>query len=126
MSEKDKLLYTRQEAAALLRISQSYLDKLTRAGKISRLGAIQERNLWFAGLGVEWRHWEKLHLKFQLDSHAALADSRLAQIGDPAFQLSAGASWLFAPRWELDVSFIEDIAVDTAADFVLQLGLRYR
>ena len=98
----------------------------TRAGKISQLGAMQERDLWFAGLGVEWRHWEKLHLKLQIDSQAALADSRLPQTGDPMVQLSAGASWLIAPGWELDLSFSEDIAVDTAPDFVLQFGIRYR
>jgi hypothetical protein len=98
----------------------------TRAGKIDRLGDIQERNLWFAGLGMEWRAWETLHLKLQLDAHAAPADSRLEQIGDPAVMLSAGVSWAPAPRWELDFSFSEDIAVNTAADIVFQFGLRYR
>ena len=98
----------------------------TRAGKITALGDIQERNLWFAGLGMEWRAWETLHLKLQIDSHAAPADSSLEQIGDTAVQLSAGVTWTPASRWELDFSFSEDIALDTAADIVFQFGLRYR
>ena len=98
----------------------------TRAGKIDQLGDIQERDLWFAGLGMEWRAWETVHLKLQLDSHAAPADSSLDQIGEPAVQLSAGVTWAPASRWQLDFSFSEDIAVDTAADIVFQFGLRYR
>ena len=98
----------------------------TRAGKIAVLGDIQERDLWFAGLGMEWRAWRTVHLKLQIDSHAAPADSALEQIGDTAVQLSAGVTWVPSPRWELDFGFSEDIAVETAADIVFQFGLRYR
>ena len=97
-----------------------------RAGDADILGDIQEQDLWFAGLGLEWRAWQQVHLKMQVDSHAAPADSRLEQMGDPAVQLTVGMSWLFAPQWEAEFSFSEDIAVDTAPDFVLQFGLRYR
>ena len=97
-----------------------------RAGDIEQLGAVQEHNLWFAGLGMEWRGWETVHLKLQVDSHAAPADSSLDQIGEPAVQLSAGLSWVPGPHWELDFSFSEDIAVGTAADIVFQFGLRFR
>ena len=98
----------------------------TRAGKIEQLGNIQERDLWFAGLGMEWRAWETVHLKLQLDGHGAPADSSLDQIGEPAIIASAGITWEPAPRWQLDFSFSEDLAVDTAADIVFQFGLRYR
>ena len=97
-----------------------------RAGDADVLGSIQEQDLWFAGLGMEWRTWEALHLKLQVDSHAAVADSTLTQLGDASVQITAGMSWLFAPGWEAEFSFSEDIAVDTAPDFVLQLGVRYR
>jgi hypothetical protein len=97
-----------------------------RAGDADLLGGIQEQDLWFAGLGMEWRAWQTLHLKAQIDSHAAVADSRLTQLGDNSFQITAGLSWLFAPGWEAEFSFSEDIAVETAPDFVLQLGVRYR
>ena len=97
-----------------------------RAGDADVLGSIQEQDLWFAGLGMEWRTWESLHLKLQVDSHAAVADSTLTQLGDASVQITAGASWLFARGWEGEFSFSEDIAVDTAPDFVLQFGVRYR
>ena len=97
-----------------------------RAGDADVLGSIQEQDLWFAGLGMEWRTWEALHLKLQVDSHAAVADSTLTQLGDASVQITAGMNWLFAPGWEAEFSFSEDIAVDTAPDFVLQLGVRYR
>jgi hypothetical protein len=97
-----------------------------RAGDAEVLGSIQEQDLWFAGLGLEWQTWQQVHLKLQVDSHDAVADSDLDQLGDVAVQLSAGVGWLFAPGWELEFSFSEDIAVDTAPDFVIGLGLRYR
>jgi hypothetical protein len=97
-----------------------------RAGDADILGDIQEQDLWFAGIGVEWRAWETVHLKLQVDSNAAVADSKLDQMGDTSVQLTAGVSWRFASNWEVDAGFSEDIAVDTAPDFVVQLGLRYR
>jgi hypothetical protein len=97
-----------------------------RAGDADVLGSIQEQDLWFAGLGFEWQAWQQVHLKMQVDSHDAVADSRLDQMGEVAVQLSAGVSWLFAPGWEAEFSLSEDIAVDTAPDIVFQLGLRYR
>jgi hypothetical protein len=67
-----------------------------------------------------------LHLKLQLDGNDSIADSRLDQLGETAVQLTAGVSWLFAPGWEAEFSFSEDVSVDTAPDFVLQAGVRYR
>ncbi len=96
------------------------------AGDAEVLGDIQEEDLWFAGLSMEWRAWQTLHLKAQVDSHAEVADSSLTQLGDASVQLTLGASWLFSRDWEAEFSFSEDIAVDTTPDFVLQFGLRYR
>lgn len=97
-----------------------------RAGDTDLLGDIQEQDLWFAGIGLEWAAWESVHLKMQVDSHAAVTDSSLTQMGDTSIQLTTGLTWLFARNWELDAAFTEDIAVDTAPDFGLQLALRYR
>ena len=97
-----------------------------QAGDADVLGNIQEQDLWFAGGGMEWRTWESFHLKLQVDSHAAVADSATDQAGTTAVQLTAGASWLFARGWEAEFSFSEDINVETAPDFVLLFGLRYR
>jgi len=97
-----------------------------RAGDANLIAAMQQQNLWFAGLGLEWLAWSGLRLKLQLDSHAAPADSQLDQRGATSVRLSAGVDWLFSPEWSAELSFSEDIAVDTAPDFVVQLGLRYQ
>ena len=39
---------------------------------------------WFAGVGVEWPAWRRLHLKLQLDTHAPFADSALKELGEPS------------------------------------------
>lgn len=97
-----------------------------RAGDADILGDALEEDLWFAGLGLEWRTWETVHLKLQVDSHAAVVDSTLTATGDTSVQLTAGLTWLLGGHWELDAAFSEDIAVETAPDFVVHLGIRYR
>ncbi len=97
-----------------------------RAGDSDLLQGIQERNLWFAGLAVDWLVAEHWSLLAQLDSNAAPTDSQLNALGDVGVTLSGGVRWRFAPRWSVDVSLVEDIAVETAADIVFQASLRYR
>ena len=97
-----------------------------RAGEIPGLAPVQQQDLWFAGLAMDWRLREQLSLLLQVDGHAAVADSALTQLGESSVQLTVGGRWTFAPGWAAEVSFSEDIAVNTAPDFVLQIGLRYR
>ncbi|MBN7798238.1 DUF3187 family protein [Parahaliea mediterranea] len=96
-----------------------------RAGEIAELGPRQERDLWFAGAGLAWRLSPSWSLLGQLDAHAAPMDSALDALGGDAVMLSAGARWRFAPRWAVDVSLVEDIAVETAPDVIFQASLRY-
>lgn len=97
-----------------------------RAGDSDLLQSVQQRNLWFAGLALDWRvsgHWSLLA---QVDSHAGPLDSDITAVGDTAFLLSLGARWRLAPQWALDFSLIEDIAVETAPDITFQVSLRWR
>jgi Protein of unknown function (DUF3187) len=96
-----------------------------RAGSSDLLEGIQERNLWFAGLGLDWVLAERWSLLAQLDSHAAPTDSNISALGDNAIMLALGARWRFAPSWSVDVSMVEDIQVETAADIAFQATLRY-
>ncbi|MCP5189468.1 MAG: DUF3187 family protein [Pseudomonadales bacterium] len=96
-----------------------------RAGDSDLLQGFQERNLWFAGLGLDWRVAERWSLLAQVDSNAAPTESQLTALGDPGVTLSGGVRWRFAPRWSVDASLVEDIAVETAADVVFQATLRY-
>lgn len=96
------------------------------AGESELIETIQERHLWFAGLGLDWRIGESWSVLGQVDAHAAPADSDIKGIGDAAIMLSVGARWRFAESWVLDVSLVEDIQVETAPDVVFQAGVRWR
>ena len=96
------------------------------AGQSDLIENIQEQNLWFAGLGLDWRISPSWSVLGQLDAHAAPADSDIKGIGEAAVMVSVGARWRFADDWALDVSVVEDIQVETAPDVVFQAGVRWR
>ena len=96
------------------------------AGESELIENIQEQHLWFAGLGLDWRLGESWSLLGQVDAHAAPADSDIKGIGETAVMLTLGARWRFAEQWDLDLSLVEDIQVETAPDVVFQAGVRWR
>ncbi len=96
------------------------------AGESELIENIQEQHLWFAGLGLDWRLGESWSLLGQVDAHAAPADSDIKGIGETAVMLTFGARWRFAEQWDLDLSLVEDIQVETAPDVVFQAGVRWR
>ena len=96
-----------------------------RAGRSDLIGPAQERDLWFAGLTVDWRLSERWSLLAQVDGHAAPMDSGLTALGEDAIMFTFGARWRFSRRWALDVSVVEDAQVETAPDVTFQASLRY-
>jgi len=97
-----------------------------RAGDSDLLEEIQEQNLWFAGLALDWQFAQHWSLIAQLDSHGAPLHSDLTGVGDDAVLGTLGARWMFAPQWSVDISVVEDIRVETAADVTFQASLNYR
>ncbi len=97
-----------------------------RAGEGELVARIQERDLWFAGLGLEWQLASAWSLLGQFDAHTAVADSALAGLGDDSLMFTGGLRWRPAAAWVLDFSVVEDIRVETAPDVTFQLGLSYR
>lgn len=89
------------------------------------LGPRQENNLWFAGVGVDWRVSENWSLLAQLDANAAPLDSDIDALGADAILLSLGARWQVASQWQLDFSFVEDVQVETGPDITFQASVRY-
>jgi hypothetical protein len=96
-----------------------------RAGDSDVLGEVQEQDLWFAGLAVDWQVAQRWSLIAQLDSHAAPADSDLTALGDDAIMATVGVRWRFAPNWSVDVNVVEDIRVETSPDVTFQASLMY-
>lgn len=97
-----------------------------RAGSNELLGDLQQRDLWFAGLALDWTLAPAWSLLAQVDAHRAPAESDITGIGDDAVFLTVGARWRFSRRWALDLSLVEDARVETAPDVTFQTSLRYR
>jgi len=97
-----------------------------RAGDSDLLEGIQEQNLWFVGLALDWQFAQYWSMIAQLDSHAAPLHSDLAGVGDDAVLGTLGARWTFAPQWSVDISLVEDIGVETGPDVTFQASLNYR
>jgi len=97
-----------------------------RAGDSDLLEGIQEQNLWFAGLALDWQFAQHWSLIAQLDSHGAPMHSDLTGVGDDAVLGTVGARWYFASQWSVDISVVEDIRVETAPDVTFQASLSYR
>jgi hypothetical protein len=97
-----------------------------RTGDSALLEGIQEQNLWFAGLALDWQFAQHWSLIAQLDSHGAPLHSDLTGVGDDAVLGTVGARWYFASQWSVDISVVEDIRVETAPDVTFQASLNYR
>jgi hypothetical protein len=118
-----------------LRVSGEHLSDLPltwhgqlgylRTGESDVWEDVQDQNLWFAGLAVDWRVFERWSLIAQLDSHAGPLDSDLKQLGGDAYLATFGVRWRLAKNWSLDASVVEDIRVETAPDVTFQASLRF-
>lgn len=136
VGDQDKFLGSGgDDAYVALRFSGAHLSSLPlrwhgqlgylRAGDSDLLEGMQERDLWFAGLGLDWLLTEHWSLLAQLDGNAAPTNSDITALGDSAGTLTGGVRWRFAARWSADASVVEDILVETAADVTFQLSVRY-
>ena len=95
------------------------------AGDSDVLGDVQEQDLWFAGLAMDWLITDRWSLILQLDGHAAPTDSDITALGGDAALATVGVRWRFAQNWSVDVNVVEDIRVKTAPDVIFQASLRY-
>lgn len=84
-------------------------------------------NVGFGSLGLAYNVNNQWYLKSQLDFHSALyKKSNTKQLGNSSAQLVMGVDYFVSKDLELSLSFVEDIIVNTAPDFVLQLGVSHR
>lgn len=99
---------------------------VSRAGSSPLLGAQQREWIWFTGLSAEWRLGDDWALIAQFDGHGAPSDSTLDALGDPAGMLSFGVRRQLDRQWAVDLSFAEDIIVESAPDIIFQASIHYR
>lgn len=121
---------------AVLRFSGRHLSDLpltwhgqlgyTYAGDAELIGPEQRNNLWFVGVGLDWRINKRWSFLAQYDGHSAVMNSELDGTGEGGTaMLSLGTRWRMNPEWHLDLSFIEDIKVESAPDVTFQATLRW-
>ena len=99
---------------------------VTSVGNSSLLGPEQRDWIWFGGVSAEWHFNQRWALIGQIDSHSAVLDSSLDALGEPAAMLSLGLRRQLNSKWAIDVSFAEDIVVESAPDIIFQASLHYR
>jgi hypothetical protein len=76
-------------------------------------------------LGAGWSPLDWLSLKAQIDSHSALYDSDLRNLGDPAVILTLGGTLGLGEKTFLDVGVGEDLNVNASPDITFHLQLAH-
>ena len=77
-------------------------------------------------LGAGWSPLDWLALKLQVDSHTALYDSGLGELGDPTVVLTMGGSLGLGEQTTLDIGVGEDLNVSASPDVTFHLHLTHR
>jgi hypothetical protein len=77
-------------------------------------------------VGGGWQVLPKWGLKGQLDIHGAFYDSALEEIGETAIQATLGAWRRMGERGQLELAVVEDLAVSTSPDVVLQAAVAWQ
>ena len=80
-------------------------------------------NGWF---GAGWSPLRWLALKLQIDSHTALYDSGLGELGDPAVILTMGGTLGLGENTFLDIGVGEDLNVSASPDATFHFNLGHR
>lgn len=76
-------------------------------------------------LGAGWSPLEWLALKVQIDSHSALYDSDLGELGEPAVILTMGGALALGENTLLEIGVGEDLNVNASPDVTFHLNLAY-
>ncbi len=77
-------------------------------------------------LGAGWSPLDWLALKVQIDSHTALYDSDLRELGDPAVMMTMGGTLGLGENTLLDIGVGEDLSVNASPDVTFHLSLAHR
>jgi len=99
---------------------------LVRAGDPHRIDFDEHTWVPTGIVGGGWQVWPKWGLKGQLDVHGAFFDSPLEEIGETAIQATLSAWRRTGERGTLELAVVEDLAVSTAPDVVVQVAATWQ
>lgn len=77
-------------------------------------------------MGAGWVPLNWLALKLQIDSHTALYDSNLTELGDPAVILTMGGTLALGEKTLLDIGVGEDLNVNASPDITFHFQLAHK
>jgi hypothetical protein len=97
---------------------------VTRLGDGDVLAPQQRELVWSALGGIAWHATPGLELKAQVFGHTAAFERTNLDFLSDALVLTVGGAYRFASGWTLDLGVSEDIAVESAPDVVIIIGLR--
>ncbi|MCQ3934035.1 MAG: hypothetical protein DPW23_03985 [Gammaproteobacteria bacterium] len=89
------------------------------------LPAVAGQVYYYEG-SLSWRLVPTLDLVVQVLGHSGTWQSDLKLLGGHSLQLGAGGHWRFGKHFGLRFAVFEDLRVDSAPDFGLELALAYR
>ncbi len=99
---------------------------LVRAGDPHRIDFDSHTWVPTGIVGGSWQVLPKFGLKGQIDVHGAFFDSPLEEIGETAIQATLSAWRRTGERGMLEFAVVEDLAVSTAPDVVLQVAAAWQ
>lgn len=88
----------------------------------SQLLPNQRSLIGFGAFGLNIDLTTRTRAVVQLDWHTPMFHSQLRELGKPSAQLSVGFRFHVSPRNTLELSFAEDVAIDTAPDIVARFS----
>lgn len=88
--------------------------------------APQKSLVAFGALGTQFILTPRYRLLLQFDWHTPFYDSQLRELGDPTIVMSMGLRFLASRHQVVEISFSEDVAVDTSPDISVRLAWIYR
>lgn len=85
------------------------------------------RNVFFGNIGMGFHLKSGFIPKIQFDYHSGFyTKSETKQLGKESVQIVIGTDYYLTKRMNFSFSFSEDLIVNTAPDFVFQIGVSYK
>ncbi len=99
---------------------------IVRPGAVDIPGLQESQQILYYDLALAWKAFSAVSLLAQVSGYYAPYESSIKALGQAGMQLGLGADWQISKRYSLRFGIFEDIKVETAPDFGLELALGVR
>ncbi len=112
--------------AGVTRISWGIDFGVTWPGDIAIPGLEASDQVFYYSAAVSWRAFSSVDLLVQFSGYSAPYKSAIRALGQAGGQLGLGFDWRTSERYSVRFGIFEDIVVETAPDFGVEIGIRAR